>query len=103
MAAPHGAAPGERPKPTEEPGAEGKPQLVIPGTERITEAEQAQRGAERPVKPKAPQKPADERIPHGPIATILLRFAPSNSAIVLRDAGISPERFRALRPGEVGL
>ena len=43
-------------RPVEEAGAEGKPQLVIPGAEQISTAEQAQRGAEKPLKPKAPQK-----------------------------------------------
>lgn len=43
-------------RPVEEAGAEGKPQLVIPGAEQISEAEQAQRGAEKPLKPSAPQK-----------------------------------------------
>ena len=41
-----------------EPGAEGKPQLVIPGAERIGQAEQAQRGADKGLKPKVPQKDA---------------------------------------------
>ena len=48
--------PGE---PAAEPGAEGKPQLVLPGAERITQAEQAQRGANAPLKPVVEQKPMD--------------------------------------------
>ncbi|CAB5220061.1 hypothetical protein UFOVP237_66 [uncultured Caudovirales phage] len=43
-------------KPTTEAGVEGKPQTVIPGAERIGEKEQAQRGAEKPLRPKAEQK-----------------------------------------------
>jgi hypothetical protein len=35
-------------------------QHVIPGTERISDAELAKRRAEQPLKPKAKQKPADE-------------------------------------------
>jgi hypothetical protein len=35
-------------------------QHVIPGTERISDAELAKRRAEQPLKPKATQKPADE-------------------------------------------
>lgn len=42
--------------PVEEAGAEGKPQLVIPGAEQISAAEQAKLGAEKPLKPSAPQK-----------------------------------------------
>jgi hypothetical protein len=41
---------------TYEAGAEGKPQAVIPGAEQISKAEEAQRGAEKALKPKAPQK-----------------------------------------------
>ncbi|TPN11739.1 LPD5 domain-containing protein [Mesorhizobium sp. B2-1-2] len=47
-------------KPTEESGAEGKPQTVVPGAEKISQAEQAQRGADEKMKPKAPQKDAGE-------------------------------------------
>jgi hypothetical protein len=49
-----------RQRPTVEPGAEGKPQTVLPGAERITDAELAQRRANEPLKPKAEQKPMDE-------------------------------------------
>jgi hypothetical protein len=35
-------------------------QYVIPGTERISDAELAKQRAEQPLKPKAKQKPADE-------------------------------------------
>ncbi|WJI48224.1 hypothetical protein NL532_23975 [Mesorhizobium sp. C120A] len=48
------------PAQAEEPGAEGKPQTVIPGAEKISQAEQAQRGADERLKPKAPQKDAGE-------------------------------------------
>jgi hypothetical protein len=41
-------------------GAEGKPQGVIPGAERIGEGELAQRRADERLKPTAPQRPADE-------------------------------------------
>jgi hypothetical protein len=47
-------------KPTVEPGAEGKPQAVIPGAEKISQAEQAQREADKPLRAKAPQKDAGE-------------------------------------------
>ena len=43
-------------QPTVEVGAEGKPQTVIPGAEKISEKEQAQRGAEKGLKPKVEQK-----------------------------------------------
>lgn len=43
-------------KPTVEPGAEGRPQLVIPGAERASDARLAQRRADAPLRPKAPQK-----------------------------------------------
>jgi hypothetical protein len=33
---------------------------VLPGAEQISEAEQAKRGAQKPLKPKVAQKPADE-------------------------------------------
>ena len=46
--------------PAAEPGAEGKPQLVIPGADRISQAEQVQRRANAPLKPGVAQKPADE-------------------------------------------
>jgi hypothetical protein len=38
-----------------EPGAEGKPQLVIPGTERISSGELAQRRANQPLRPRVAQ------------------------------------------------
>jgi hypothetical protein len=41
-------------------GAEGKPQGVIPGAERIVEGELAQRRADERLRPTAPQRPADE-------------------------------------------
>jgi hypothetical protein len=43
-----------------EPGVEGKPQLVIPGAERISEAELAQRRADERLKPAKAQRPMDE-------------------------------------------
>jgi len=43
-------------QPTVEAGADGKPQTVIPGAEKISEKEQAQRGAEKGLKPKVEQK-----------------------------------------------
>ena len=43
-------------QPTIEAGAEGKPQTVIPGAEKISEKEQAQRGVEKGLKPKVEQK-----------------------------------------------
>jgi hypothetical protein len=46
-------------KAAEEKGAEGKPQLVIPGAEKIGQGEQAQRKADAPLKPKADQKDTD--------------------------------------------
>ncbi len=48
------------PEPAVEPGAEGKPQTVLPGAERASPGTMAQRGTDAPLKPKAPQKPADE-------------------------------------------
>lgn len=53
---------GELPRASEggfEPGAEGKPQAIIPGAERISQAEQAQRLADKALAPKAPQKDTD--------------------------------------------
>src|SRR5207253_2238464 len=50
---------GVKDEPTTEPGAEGKPQTVIPGAEKITPGEQAQRKADESLKPKAPQKDTD--------------------------------------------
>ncbi len=47
--------------PGEEPERTGAgEQHVIPGTERISNAELAKRRAEQPLKPKHKQKPADE-------------------------------------------
>ena len=43
-------------KPTEEKGAEGKPQLVIPGAEKIGEKEQLERQAAKPMRGAAEQK-----------------------------------------------
>jgi hypothetical protein len=42
-----------------EPGADGKLQAVLPGAERATQAELAQRRANAPLKPKATQRPCD--------------------------------------------
>lgn len=44
------------PRPAEERGADNKPQLVIPGAERASDKTMAQRAADAPLKPKAPQK-----------------------------------------------
>ena len=44
----------------EEPGAEGRPQMVLPGAERISDAELAQRRADERMRAKVPQKPMDE-------------------------------------------
>jgi hypothetical protein len=63
-AAEPGARPG-RPEHAAEVTTERTPageQAVIPGAERIGQGEQAQRGADAPLKPKAPQKAADEGI-----------------------------------------
>jgi hypothetical protein len=43
-------------KPAEEKGADNKPQLVIPGAERASDATMAQRGADAALKPKVAQK-----------------------------------------------
>lgn len=43
-----------------EKGADGKPQIVLPGAEKASDKTMAQRGAEAPLKPKANQKPADD-------------------------------------------
>lgn len=53
-----GPAPVEKPAdaPTTEPGAEGKPQTVIPGAEKISDADLAQKKADEGLKAKAPQK-----------------------------------------------
>ena len=40
-------------------GADGKPQMVLPGAERISLADVAKRRANAPLVPKAPQKPCD--------------------------------------------
>lgn len=44
----------------DEAGADGKRQAVLPGAERIGQGEQAQRAADKPLKPKVAQKPADD-------------------------------------------
>lgn len=44
---------------TTEPGADGKPQMVIPGAEQISQREQAQRKADAKLTPKVEQKDAD--------------------------------------------
>jgi hypothetical protein len=41
-----------------EPGAEGKPQTVIPGAERIGQKQQAERAADKPLRPTKPQREA---------------------------------------------
>ncbi len=47
------------PKPTEEAGAEGKPQLVIPGAEKIPDKKLAEMQAAKPLKGSKPQKDMD--------------------------------------------
>lgn len=44
--------------PTVEPGAEGKPQTVIPGAEKISDKALAEKKADESLKPKVPQKGA---------------------------------------------
>lgn len=46
----------ERQEPVTEPGADDKPQYVLPGAERSTDAQMAQRKADAPLKPKVEQK-----------------------------------------------
>jgi len=48
-----------RPTLATERGVEGKPQLVIPGTEKASSATMAKRAAAAPLKPKTAQKPMD--------------------------------------------
>jgi len=45
--------------PAAEIGADGKPQLVLPGAERISLADVAKRRALAPLKPKTVQRPCD--------------------------------------------
>ena len=53
--------PSSRSTPAAEPGRTGAgEQHVMPGAERISDAELAKRRAEQPLKSKAEQKPADE-------------------------------------------
>ena len=80
---PRGA--GER-EPTTERGAEGKPQLVLPGAERITDAQLAQRRAGERLKPKVTHRPADAvwGRPFG------LRFATSASETLSASNRSSP-------------
>ena len=42
-----------------EPGADGKPQAVLPGAEQAAQAELAQARANAPLKPKTHQRPCD--------------------------------------------
>lgn len=42
-----------------EPGADGKPQAVLPGAERVTSAHIARNHAAAPLRPRKPQKPCD--------------------------------------------
>lgn len=46
--------------PRSETGADGRPQLIIPGAEPISDSNLAQRRADQPLKPKLPQKAADD-------------------------------------------
>ena len=87
---------------SEEQGADKKPQLVLPGAEKISQAEQAKRKAAQPLKPKAEQKPMDvgmfgdeskqldlvdetRKKPRGPaLAQALTRRAPGLYSAVLR-------------------
>lgn len=104
-------------EPTEERGAEGKPQLVFPGMEKISDAEQAQRGADKPLKPKAEQKSADEGLfgDTGKQADLTKQEPKKEAPIVQfrRDAeaikrSLPPVEeghtrlWRGNRPGEVG-
>jgi len=42
-----------------EEGADGKPQAVLPGAERASDAEIAQRRANAAMRPNKPQRPCD--------------------------------------------
>ena len=42
-----------------DPGADGKPQAVLPGAERVTSAHIARNRAAAPLRPRQPQKPCD--------------------------------------------
>lgn len=46
--------------PAVEPGADGKPQIVIPGAERASDRDMAQRGADARMRPNADQRPMDD-------------------------------------------
>lgn len=41
-------------------GADGKPQSVLPGAERASDATMAQRQANAPLRPKKAQQPCDD-------------------------------------------
>lgn len=47
-------------QPTTEKGADGKPQLVIPGAEKVGDGDLAQLKADKPLQAKAPQQAMDE-------------------------------------------
>jgi len=76
-------------EPTVERGVEGKPQLVIPGAERITSAELAKRRAAERLKPKVEQKPADQGL-----------FSDESKQTDLVDLARKPPKGGGLAEGE---
>lgn len=101
--------------PENEPGADGKPQTVIPGTERISDREQAERLMEGKKRSTAPQKDAgglfsddkdqsdlveQSRKPDGnePLFAPAVRVSPDQqsriSQIVRRVSGLTDAQFQ---------
>lgn len=77
-----GPAPaGEQPRtdrPAEEIGADNRPQLVVPGAERISQREQAERQADKPMRAARPQREAGGMFDEGKTAAQLFDDIPAS-------------------------
>lgn len=71
-------------EPKAEPGAEGKPQLVIPGADKITEGQLAQRLANKPMQAKVDQKEPDGLFGSGRNQLDLLSMPKEPQALVVQ-------------------
>lgn len=76
--------------PTEEAGAEGKPQTVIPGAERISQREQAERAADQPMRARRPQREAGGMFDEGNTAAQLFDDIPAAPKAAEKPKGGEP-------------
>lgn len=101
---------GRRPGFAEEPGAEGKPQLVIPGAERISDKELAERKQREAKRANRPQQPVEglplfdtERGSQGELFAVRSPWRNFPAVLIARDLSLAKQHpaYAAAKSGDV--